>query len=75
MEFAGKKAGFVVDELLGEHQTVIKPLGRLFQNLKCISGTTILGSGDVAMIVDIPEIIKKVMRSENSRQHTYATHS
>lgn len=60
VEFAGKKAGFVVDELLGEHQTVIKPLGKVFQNLKGISGATILGSGEVAMIIDIPEMIKRV---------------
>ena len=66
VQFAGKKAGFVVDELLGEHQTVIKPLGKVFQNLKGISGATILGSGEVAMIIDIPEMIKRV---ENTKQH------
>jgi len=60
---AGKKAGFVVDELLGEHQTVIKPLGKVFQNLKGISGTTILGSGEVAMIIDIPEMVDRVINS------------
>ncbi len=60
---AGKKAGFVVDELLGEHQTVIKPLGKVFQNLKGISGATILGSGEVAMIIDIPEMIKRVIKT------------
>jgi len=63
VQFAGKKAGFVVDELLGEHQTVIKPLGKVFQNLKGISGATILGSGEVAMIIDIPEMIKRVDHS------------
>jgi len=63
VHFAGKKAGFVVDELLGEHQTVIKPLGRVFQNLKGISGTTILGSGEVAMIIDIPEMVGRVINS------------
>jgi len=60
VQFAGKKAGFVVDELLGEHQTVIKPLGKVFQHLKGISGATILGSGEVAMIIDIPEMVKRV---------------
>ncbi|VAW78577.1 Signal transduction histidine kinase CheA [hydrothermal vent metagenome] len=60
VQFAGKRAGFVVDEFLGEHQTVIKPLGKVFQNLKGISGATILGSGEVAMVLDIPEIIKRV---------------
>ncbi|MBT4519275.1 MAG: chemotaxis protein CheA [Halieaceae bacterium] len=60
---AGKRAGFVVDELLGEHQTVIRPLGKVFQNLREISGSTILGSGEVAMIIDIPEMVNKVIAS------------
>lgn len=60
VQFDGKKSGFVVDELLGEHQTVIKPLGRVFQNLRGISGTTILGGGEVAMIIDIPQMIQRV---------------
>ena len=60
VHFAGKKAGFVVDELLGEHQTVIKPLGKVFQHLTEISGTTILGSGEVALILDVPEILNRV---------------
>ncbi len=64
VQFGGKKAGFVVDELLGEHQTVIKPLGKVFRNLKGISGTTILGSGEVAMIIDIPEMVSRVVNSE-----------
>jgi two-component system chemotaxis sensor kinase CheA len=73
VKFAGKKAGFVVDELLGEHQTVIKPLGKVFQNLKGISGATIMGSGEVAMIVDIPEMIKRVEKS--GQQQRVAGHA
>ena len=61
VKFAGQKAGLVVDELLGEHQTVIKPLGKVFQNLKGISGATILGSGEVAMIIDVPSLIRQVV--------------
>ena len=57
----GKKAGLIVDELLGEHQTVIKPLGKIFQNLKGLSGSTILGSGDVALIIDIPNLLKQII--------------
>lgn len=60
VQFSGKRVGFVVDELLGEHQTVIKPLGKVFQNLKGISGTTILGSGEVAMIIDVPEMLQRI---------------
>lgn len=60
----GHQAGFVVDELLGEFQTVIKPLGRLFSGLKGISGSTILGTGDVALIVDVPALIQEAVGTE-----------
>lgn len=52
------RAGFAVDALHGEHQTVIKPLGKLFQQLKGISGATVLGSGNVALILDVQELVK-----------------
>lgn len=57
--YAGKKTGFIVNELLGEYQTVIKPLGDVFKGLKGISGATILGSGEVAMIIDVPELVQR----------------
>jgi two-component system, chemotaxis family, sensor kinase CheA len=63
VQYAGQKTGLVVDELLGEHQTVIKPLGKVFQNLKGISGATILGSGEVAMIIDVPALVGRVVKN------------
>jgi len=57
-----RKAGFVVDELLGELQTVIKPMGRILKNLRGISGATILGSGEVAVILDVPNLIQRATR-------------
>ncbi len=45
--------GVVVDALLGQHQTVIKPLGRLFRSLRGMSGSSILGNGEVALIFDV----------------------
>ena len=62
---AHQKAGIVVDHLLGEFQTVIKPLGTLFRNLRGISGSTILGSGDVALILDVPTLTALAGRREN----------
>ncbi len=56
----GRKAGLVVDSLLGEFQTVIKPLGKMFNRVACISGSTILGSGEVALIVDVPALLRQV---------------
>jgi two-component system chemotaxis sensor kinase CheA len=55
----------VVDELMGEFQTVIKPLGKLFENLKCIGGSTILGSGEVALILDVPMLIQRAISVES----------
>ncbi|MFP5305853.1 MAG: chemotaxis protein CheA [Gammaproteobacteria bacterium] len=53
----GGKAGLVVDRLRGELQTVIKPLGPLLRNQTGIAGSTILGSGEVALIVDAPALL------------------
>jgi two-component system chemotaxis sensor kinase CheA len=61
VQYAGQKAGLVVDELMGEFQTVIKPLGRLFGNLKGVSGSTILGSGEVALILEVPALIQRAV--------------
>ena len=47
----GTRIGFVVDFVVGEHQTVIKPLGVLYQDIRGISGATILGDGSVALIL------------------------
>jgi len=64
VRFAGEMAGIVVDQLFGEYQTVIKPLGKVFQNLRVISGATILGSGEVAMIIDVAALVKEVVDRE-----------
>lgn len=53
---AGQRCGIVVDTLIGEFQAVIKPLAKLFNQVACISGSTILGSGDVALIFDVPAL-------------------
>jgi two-component system chemotaxis sensor kinase CheA len=52
-----QRIGLVVDRLLGEHQTVIKPLGRVFEHIRGLAGSTILGSGEVALILDIPALL------------------
>jgi len=67
VQVGGKRAGLVVDELLGEYQTVIKPLGKIFQNLKCVSGATILGSGDVALILDVPALVEEAVSRSAAR--------
>ncbi|WP_211097238.1 chemotaxis protein CheA [Herbaspirillum sp. ST 5-3] len=58
VQYAGQKAGLAVDELMGEFQTVIKPLGKLFSHVRGVSGSTILGSGEVALILDVPALVQ-----------------
>ncbi|MDZ7584070.1 MAG: chemotaxis protein CheA [Thiobacillus sp.] len=70
VQYGGQKAGFVVDELMGEFQTVIKPLGSVFRHLRGISGSTILGTGEVALILDVPALVQLgVARDEQMVMH------
>ena len=55
-----QQLGLIVDQLLGEQQIVIKPLGQVFTRLRDISGSSILGSGQVALILDIPGMLQHV---------------
>jgi two-component system chemotaxis sensor kinase CheA len=64
VQYAGQKAGIVVDQLLGEFQTVIKPLGTLFRNMRGIGGSTILGSGEVALILDVQALVSRCATAE-----------
>jgi two-component system chemotaxis sensor kinase CheA len=57
------KVGLVVDKLMGEFQTVIKPLGKVFSQIKGVGGFTILGSGEVALILDVPGLMNQVVSS------------
>lgn len=67
VDYGGQQAGFVVDALLGEFQAVIKPLGKLFERLAGISGSTILGSGEVALILDVPTLLQRAISAESAR--------
>ncbi|HEY9069614.1 MAG TPA: chemotaxis protein CheA [Candidatus Ozemobacteraceae bacterium] len=51
------RVGFVVDQVIGEFQTVIKPLGKIYKDVSGISGASILGDGTVALIIDLTKII------------------
>jgi len=57
VEVGYKKAGFVVDGLVGQQDVVIKSLTGDLKGMQGIAGATILGDGRVAMIVDAPSII------------------
>jgi two-component system chemotaxis sensor kinase CheA len=60
------KVGFVVDDIVGDFQTVIKNLGKLYRDIEGISGATILGDGSVAFILDIKRLSEIVARSQHA---------
>lgn len=64
VQYGGLKAGIVVDQLMGEFQTVIKPLGSIFRHIKGIGGSTILGSGEVALILDVQALVHRCAQHE-----------
>ncbi|MBI5740184.1 MAG: chemotaxis protein CheA [Nitrospirae bacterium] len=64
----GHRVGFVVDSVVGEHQTVIKTLGRIYKDIDGISGATILGDGTVALILDIQRLTEIAEHEEMKAQ-------
>jgi two-component system chemotaxis sensor kinase CheA len=63
-EVGGTRVGFVVDHVIGGHQTVIKNLGRYYHGAEGLSGATILGDGTVALILDVPKLAHLAERDE-----------
>jgi two-component system chemotaxis sensor kinase CheA len=59
--------GFVVDEVLGDRQTVIKNLGRFYRHVQLVSGATILGNGTVALILDPQRVVQDALRAGTTR--------
>jgi two-component system chemotaxis sensor kinase CheA len=70
---AGQRYGLVVDNLLGEAQTVIKPLAKMFSVVQGISGSSILGNGDVALIIDVAALIRQAAQASNAADRRGAT--
>jgi len=66
VKHAGQKFGLVVDTLLGEAQTVIKPLSKMFGQVQGISGSSILGNGEVALILDVPALMQRAGTSTHT---------
>lgn len=60
----GDPVGMVLDNVIGEHQTVIKSLGWVYRNAEGLSGATILGNGEVALIVDVATVVKQARDAE-----------
>lgn len=61
-----QRVGFVVDQLIGQEEVVIKPLGALLQGTPGMSGATITGDGRIALILDVPSLLKRYARKQSS---------
>ena len=59
-----KRVGFVVDHIVGGHQTVIKNLGKYYRKVEGLSGATILGDGTVALVLDVPKLVQVAEQEE-----------
>lgn len=59
------RLGIVVDHIIGDYQTVIKSLGKMYKDVTEISGATIMGNGNVALILDIPGIMQTAKQQES----------
>lgn len=62
VESGGQRVGFGVDGIIGQHQTVLKSLGRMYRHIDGVSGATILGDGTVALILDVVQLVNTAER-------------
>jgi two-component system chemotaxis sensor kinase CheA len=62
------RCGLVVDQVLGDCQTVIRNLGRLYRHVQVVSGATILGNGVVALILDPQRLVQEAIRARMQRE-------
>jgi two-component system, chemotaxis family, sensor kinase CheA len=63
------RIGLVVDKVIGQHQTVIKSLGRVYRELEGISGATVNGDGSMALIIDVPAMVGAVVKKVGATLH------
>ena len=62
VQVGSQKLGFVVDSLIGQEEVVIKPLGALLEHVDGLAGATITGDGRIALILDVPGLLKRYAR-------------
>ncbi len=58
VNFKSRKLGFIVDDLIGKHETVIKSLAKNYKNVPGLTGATIMGDGTIILVLDIPGLIE-----------------
>jgi two-component system chemotaxis sensor kinase CheA len=62
VRYEDHRIGLVVDRVMGTHQTVIQALGKFFRNIEVVSGSTVMGDGRVALILDVAGIVRLANR-------------
>ena len=62
LSIGNQRIGFVVDQLVGQEEVVIKPLGKMLQGTPGVAGATITGDGRIALILDVPSMLKHYAR-------------
>lgn len=65
-----RRVGFVVDQLIGQEEVVIKPLGKMLQGTPGMAGATITGDGTIALILDIPSLLRRYAKGATSWGHS-----
>lgn len=65
VNFKTRKLGFIVDDLIGKHETVIKSLGKNYKDVPGLTGATIMGDGTIILVLDIPGLVE--LASEKSQ--------
>jgi two-component system chemotaxis sensor kinase CheA len=68
VRYEDQRIGLVVDRVMGTHQTVIQALGRFFRNIEVVSGSTVMGDGRVALILDVAGVVRLADRRCRDRQ-------
>jgi two-component system chemotaxis sensor kinase CheA len=68
IQYENKKVGLIVDNVVGEYQAVLKPLGKMYKHQEFISGATILGDGTVALVMDTNKTVKNLSIKHNINQ-------
>lgn len=65
VHYGEKKIGLLVDRIAGKFQAVLKPLGRYFKHLNIVSGATILGDGNIALVLDTNKVIAQSLNKKS----------
>jgi two-component system chemotaxis sensor kinase CheA len=65
VNYEGKKVALVVDLIAGKLQAVLKPLGEYYQHLETVTGATILGNGNVALVLDTNKLMEQFLSTKN----------